>query len=152
MGRTSFSLLTPTAGRIVLGTCVFVLISVFAFSSISKTLNFPVFWDKFHSLGLPFRLSKILVFLVPTGEIIAAILLTIGKIRFGLLFSTVLLATYGIYIVIIVSGLVGDAPCSCIGIVTGFSWHQQLLVNTVLLSLACVGLALCPAVRPMKIP
>ncbi|WP_426330103.1 MauE/DoxX family redox-associated membrane protein [Pedobacter sp. R-06] len=74
--------------------------------------------------------TSFLLFAVPVSELIAALLLAFVKSRLiGLFLSLILIASFTIYIILILAGYFNKVPCSCGGVLKLLGWKMHLLFN-----------------------
>jgi hypothetical protein len=82
------------------------------------------------------------VWLIPSSEIILAILLAIPKSRlYGLYGSFLLMTAFTFYILFMFIYKV-NLPCSCGGILEHMTWKTHLYFNIVFMAIAFTGLLL----------
>lgn len=83
-----------------------------------------------------------LVWLVPTIEIIIAILLMLPKtIMAGLYAAFTMMTLFTVYIIAILN-FSDSIPCSCGGVLAAMDWNQHLIFNIVFIILAITGIIL----------
>lgn len=116
------------------------LLILWIYTAISKIFDYHNFKIQ---LGLsPFiaQFAGIISILLPTGELIMAILLVFEKTRkvgLYLSFAVMLLFTGYIYIML---HFAYDLPCSCGGVLAKMSWDQHLYFNIIFTGLALIGI------------
>lgn len=89
------------------------------------------------------EIIRLLLFLLPSSEILASILLIIPKSRFtGLYFSAILLTAFSLYISFFLLNLWPYIPCSCGGILDSLSWKSHLVFNLCFLSITIYAIYL----------
>lgn len=111
------------------------------YASLVKLLNLPESSRQMHNQPFPPAIADLLVFAVPTVELIVVMLLLFPLVlKLGYLASIFLLTVFTIYILLIESNAFGHIPCSCGGIISGFSWTEHLLFNLFFLALSILGL------------
>jgi putative oxidoreductase len=111
--------------------CIALLILLFAYTAVSKFLDYEKFVFQMRLAPLPMMrtIAPILGWLMPTIEIVIAVGLLMNKFRKTALFSSViLLILFEIYITgMLLSGQ--HLPCTCGGIISTMSWKQHLGFN-----------------------
>lgn len=116
---------------------------VFAFTGLTKLMEGDRFFNNLNNSPiLPDMvwLSYIISWVVPTLEIVIALLIAIPRTRLKGLYSALgLMIAFTIYVVGIVF-ISPYAPCSCGGIITLLSWPQHLIFNVGLIILALVAI------------
>lgn len=116
-----------------------ILIFLFVYAALSKILDF----DKFkYQLGQsPFitRISGIVAWAVPLGELLVSILLIIKRTRLtGLYLSFFLMLLFTGYIFMMLR-YSSYLPCSCGGVLSVMSWKQHFIFNLAFTCLSLVG-------------
>jgi hypothetical protein len=115
--------------------CIILLCLLFVYTSASKFLDYDKFVFQMRLAPVPLMktLAPLLGWLVPTVELILAIVLAVGmfsptiKIK-ALQTSLFLLLTFEVYITImLLSG--SHLPCTCGGIISAMGWKQHLFFN-----------------------
>ncbi len=117
-------------------------IILFVYAAMSKMMAYPLFTAQLemHPLLRPF--AGWLAWAVPAAELLVAALLVIPSTRLmGLYGSAILLFMFTVYL----TGMIltdKHLPCSCGGIISGFTWRQHIVFNLVFLGLAITGILL----------
>jgi hypothetical protein len=117
---------------------------LFVYAATSKVLDFENFRIQLGQSPLLSSFSGLILFAVPTVEIIIAILLLVQKFRLIGLFSAytlMVLFTAYIYILLNYSAFI---PCSCGGIIQKLSWSQHIIFNNFFIVLAAIGVLFLP--------
>ncbi|WP_371416429.1 MauE/DoxX family redox-associated membrane protein [Pedobacter sp. L105] len=92
--------------------------------------------------------APILVWMVPTIEIVISILLLVPKtVLIGLYAFFTLMVMFTCYIICILyySSFV---PCSCGGVISSLTWSQHLIFNTVFIVLAIIAIFIKTKFKP----
>jgi putative oxidoreductase len=106
------------------------LIFLFCYTALSKLLNLEKFVRDMKSQPLPDVVSGSLVVLLPFSEVLISGLLFFKKTRLrGLLLSLILMISFIIYIVTVLTGGFDKVPCSCGGVIEWLNWEEHLLLN-----------------------
>lgn len=118
------------------------LVFLFIYAALSKLLDFGRF--KYQLSQSPFitRISTVVVWIIPIGEILISVALLVRRTRsIGLhaAFFLMLLFTGYIFIMLKYSPYL---PCSCGGVLSGMSWRQHIVFNGVFTGLSLSGIAL----------
>jgi uncharacterized membrane protein YphA (DoxX/SURF4 family) len=130
--------------------CTALLILLWTYASLSKLLNYPESQAAMRNQIFPIWIADLLSFSIPILELTIAILLVIPHLhKMGMWISLTLLSAFTLYILGIEMFLFGSIPCSCGGIISGFSWTQHLLFN---LTLITINLILLITSGQSKIP
>jgi uncharacterized membrane protein YphA (DoxX/SURF4 family) len=117
------------------------LIMLFAYTAISKLLEPTFYRQAMHNQPLPEPLINLLLWAVPTVELLTVVLLLILPLRgWGFTLASGLMTAFTGYVLLILGGYFDYVPCSCGGILAQLSWEQHLWVNLLFLSLALYGL------------
>lgn len=118
------------------------LICLWVYASLSKLFAYHLFVARLemHPLLKPF--AAWLAWAVPVTELLIAALLVIPITRLiGLYGAAILLLMFTVYLT---EMILTDKhlPCSCGGIISGFTWKQHIVFNLVFLGLAVTGILL----------
>ena len=109
---------------------VSLLIILWIYAAGSKLLEYNTFKHELTMQHFPFKIEETLVWLLPSIEILTAILLiSTNTIKYGLIASALLLTIFTIYITLIITGIYDKAPCSCGGVLSLLSWKSHLVFN-----------------------
>jgi hypothetical protein len=120
----------------------FLLILLFAYAGISKLLDYRQFGDQLKEMPLSRFLSGMLVWLIPATEGVIVGMLVIPPARLaGFYASLGILAVFTLYIGVLLLSHI-SLPCSCGGVIQGFSWEQHLVFNGFFLALSVTGVIL----------
>jgi uncharacterized membrane protein YphA (DoxX/SURF4 family) len=118
------------------------IIVLFVYAAVSKLMAYPLFTAQLemHPLLRPF--AGWLAWAVPAAELLVAALLVIPSTRLvGLYGAAILLFMFTVYL----TGMIltdKHLPCSCGGLISGFTWRQHIAFNLVFLGLAVTGILL----------
>lgn len=116
---------------------------LFLYASVVKLLNFQEFISDMHNQPFPDWAIPILVWVVPLSELVICILLWIERTRlFAFWASIVALGIFTSYILLVLMHLFPYVPCSCGGVIEGFSWEQHFVFNILFLYAAVLGMAI----------
>lgn len=128
--------------KVIIEIICFLFIFLFIYASLSKILKYEDFAFTMMQSPLLNGYERILMWLVPSLELLVVPLLLIPKYRqVGLHASFSLMITFSVYIIAI--QFVGDEiPCSCGGILGRMSWTAHLIFNIGFASLGAVGILL----------
>lgn len=89
--------------------------------------------------------AHILVWIIPSLEIIVSILIVIPKtLMLGLYCTFGLMSAFTAYIYAILN-YSDNIPCSCGGIISSLSWNQHLILNLILIFLDLIAILIQPA-------
>ncbi len=115
---------------------------LFVYAAFSKLLEYDTFRIQVSNSPILKPFAAIIVWLIPTVELIIVVMLTIRHTRTaGLYSSFILLLVFTLYITgMLVSGI--HLPCSCGGIIQQLSWKQHLLFNLFFIVLTVIGIVL----------
>ena len=118
------------------------LILLFVYAAVSKLLNYPLFLSQLRASPFLSPLASIISWLVPTLELMIALLLTVMVTRtIGLFTSFILLLLFTLYIAaMFFSG--SHLPCTCGGVIQSLSWKEHLAFNLFFIALSIAGIVL----------
>lgn len=124
-------------------TCAFLLVLLFAYSATVKWLDFPGFRADMGRQPLPGWLQQPLVLLLPFVEILAAVLLTIPRLKLpGFYLSAAIMALFTVYVSMVLLHVFNNVPCSCGGLIRYLTWKQHFVFNLIFLAAAVAGILL----------
>lgn len=117
-------------------------IFLFTYAAVTKLQQFKQFKIQLEQFPYISDFAAWLIWLIPTVEIIIALLLSFRSNRKrGFNFSFVLMLLFTLYILVVLN-FAESIPCSCGGIIPSFSWGEHLVLNVGLMLLALLGLTL----------
>lgn len=115
---------------------------LFLYSAIDKIYDYENFRVQLGQSPLLTNFAGYVAWLVPSIEIVIAIMLVIPKtVLSGLFASFSLMVMFTAYIIVIMN-YSEYIPCSCNGILEGASWKQHLAFNIFFVLLAVGGIVL----------
>lgn len=138
--QSSIDLNRQKAGLFII---IFILLVLWIPVTIDKVSNFTSF--KYSILQQPFPdwLGLILIYILPTVELLIVVCLMFEKLRkTGLLISSLLMAVFTGYIGIGLLGYWEKLPCGCGSVITGMTWKQHFFFNVAFLLISGLGLYL----------
>lgn len=119
------------------------LATLFCYAAISKLLNYEQSQREMLNQVFPSAWALVLTWLVPSVELVIAMLLLIkGTQHLALWAATLLLLAFSIYIAVVMTGAFGRVPCSCGGILKNMSYGAHLIFNLCFVIAGCFGLVL----------
>ncbi|WP_256009123.1 MauE/DoxX family redox-associated membrane protein [Desertivirga xinjiangensis] len=129
-----------------LSLIIFLLVLLWTYAAMAKLLDFESSKNQMLSQVFPKNISIALAWLVPLTELITAALLCFTRtVKAGLIISLGLISAFSIYILLIITGLFGQVPCSCGGIIEKLSWGQHLVFNLFFTGISIAGILLTSA-------
>ena len=121
---------------------------LFVYAALSKLLDFENFRVQLGQSPLLSAFAGSIAWIVPTLELLIAVLIVFKKCRLSGLFAAfslmVMFTTY-IYIILNYSSFV---PCSCGGILEKMGWKEHLFFNFVFIMLAAAGILILAGGMP----
>lgn len=121
-------------------SCLFIILFVYA--AFTKLMDYQKFTVQIGQSPLLMALSGWIAWMVPTVEIVVALMLSFPKIRLlGMYASFTLMTMFTVYIVMILN-FADHVPCSCGGILEKLGWTEHLIFNISFMLLALVGIHL----------
>ena len=107
----------------------FLLILLFVYAAVSKIRAYNTFKIRLGNSPFPKSVTVIIVWFVPTIELLVVIMLTATGTRFyGLIAALILLITFTGYIAGTLLSL-SDLPCSCGVVINRLSWQEHLCLT-----------------------
>jgi len=114
-------------------------ILLFVYTALSKLLHFHAFHLVLSRLPLVGKASLAAALLIPSVEILVAVLLFLPLTRrFGLAAAALLMTAFAVYVGYMMA-YVPQLPCSCGGFLKGMSWPVHLAFNSVSAVAAVMG-------------
>ena len=128
------------------------LVLLFVYAACSKLFDYQSFTVQLHNSPLLKTTGPFIAWVLPSLELLTAILLTVRATRLlGLLASFTLLFAFSLYITfMLVSGV--HLPCSCGGVLKQLTWRQHLWFNLLFMTLAAAGIVLHVKVNYSEVP
>lgn len=119
------------------------VVFLFVYTGIAKFREHSSFQAALQEFPLIASYANTISLLVPTVEIITALLLSLPRTRkIGFLISTFLLSIFTIYITGILL-FTPKLPCHCGGVIKAMTWAQHMLFNIFFTGLSMIGFWLC---------
>lgn len=116
------------------------LIVLFAYTGGYKVFAYSDFNLDLHKQIFPESLILLLSFAIPFSEVLCLLLLLFIRTRLaGFTLSTILLATFTLYVAGAVLNIYLRVPCSCGGALRNIGWGNHLIFNLVFLFISCFG-------------
>lgn len=132
--------LNETYRKLIINIISLLFILLFVYAATSKLLDFETFQIQLAQSPLLSAYAGMVSVLVPSIEILIALLLLIPQFRVRVLYGAftlmVLFTTY-IFIILNFSDFI---PCSCGGVLEKLSWTQHLIFNVVFILLVIVAI------------
>lgn len=123
--------LSPAKAEQLLTVFYVLFIFFWLFALGSKLYDFDEFRIALFSQVFPPFIGRILLYLLPSIELLIACLLVYSTTRMaGLILSFSMMSMYSIYVLLAVLNLYTRIPCNCAGLLgRGSSWGANLLLN-----------------------
>jgi hypothetical protein len=121
----------------------FILILMFTYAAVSKLFTFSSFKIQMLVQPVPRWSVNFLIVAVPVAEIITVVLLLFKKTKqWGLYVSAILMLAFSIYVCLAMTGIFGNIPCSCGGIIQHLHWPGHFIFNLIFLTISLYGIYL----------
>ena len=141
---------STTSTEILRDTIAALFVILFAYTDISKIIDLETFEWQMLNQPLPRWINRILIWFIPTVEIIIVFLLVFKRTQwYGLASSALLMIAFTIYVAAVVLHFFDRVPCSCGGVLRSMSWEGHLVFNLFFTVLSGVGVW---AARPHPSP
>lgn len=128
---------------IVIESLCALLILLFLYASVTKLLNPHALRHDMLNQPFPRWIGRILIWLIPSLEIVLSVLLVFEVTRkAGLWASLVLMLVFTIYTALILLHVFPFVPCGCGGVIRTLSWPQHLVFNLFFTGVAAVAIVL----------
>lgn len=133
--------------KIAVDIVVFSYILLFVYAALTKLLDYQKFVVQLGQSPILTNYAQVLAVVVPFIELGISLMLIFPKTRLkGLYAAFGLMVMFTTYIVL-ASRFSDYVPCSCGGVLEGMTWTQHLILNTVFVLLALIGILLQPNIR-----
>lgn len=126
---------------IVIESLCALLILLFLYASVTKLLNPHALRHDMLNQPFPRWFGRILIWLIPSLEIVLSVLLIFEVTRkVGLWGSFVLMAVFTVYAALILLHVFPFVPCGCGGVIRTLSWPQHLVFNVFFTGVAAAAI------------
>lgn len=117
------------------------LMLLWIYTAGSKLMDLKDFKHQIHNQVFPDYLDGLLLYLIPSVEILAAALLYFSRTRFlGLTMSLILMFCFTTYIGLALLNVYSRMPCSCGGVLKFMGWKSHFIFNLFFTCVAAVGI------------
>ena len=114
-------------------------IFLFVYTAVLKMIDRESFAYVLSRSSLLGKFSSFVSWTIPSVEIVISLLLIIPNFRrLGLLFSTLLMSLFTLYIAYMLM-FTSHLPCSCGGVLNNLGWKEHLLFNICFTGFAFIG-------------
>jgi putative oxidoreductase len=121
----------------------YLLALLFFYTALSKLFDFRRFVWEIGNQPFEHWLRPILIYGLPTIELITVYLLLKSKTRQqGFYLSSLLMFAFTIYVALVTFNYYNRVPCSCAGVFHAMSWPQHLIFNILFTMIAISGIVL----------
>lgn len=128
---------------IVIESLCALLILLFLYASVTKLLNPHALRHDMLNQPFPRWFGRILIWLIPSLEIVLSVLLVFEITRkAGLWGSLALMLVFTVYTTMILLHFFPYVPCGCGGVIRNLSWPQHLVFNLFFTGVAAAALVL----------
>ncbi|MDD7888256.1 MauE/DoxX family redox-associated membrane protein [Flavivirga sp. 57AJ16] len=118
----------------------FLYILLFVYAALSKFRVFDEFKIQIGQAAMLTPFASIVAWMIPSLEILIALLLMIPRFKLlGLFAAFNLMVMFTAYIFIILN-FSNDVPCSCGGVIEKLGWTEHLIFNIAFVILAAIGI------------
>ena len=119
------------------------LIILWIYTGGSKLLDFISFEHQLKLQNFSPLVTDILKYAIPIMEVFTAVLLCLKiTFRIGLVLSLMILGSFTVYTLLVLTGFYPRIPCSCGGIIKTLSWRNHLIFNLFFFALNMTALCL----------
>jgi putative oxidoreductase len=109
---------------------IFLLILLFAYTAVSKLIDYNGFVQQMYNQTLPRILIITATYTLPEAELLACAFLLFSRTKLiGLWMSLIMLLIFTIYIGLILGHFFPWVPCSCGGVIAAMGWHLHFYFN-----------------------
>ena len=136
--------------RTIVDIIAYLYVLLFLYAATSKLIGYDKSLLQMSKSPIITDYAHILVWIVPTLEIIISILLLINRtVLLGLFAALGLMCLFTAYIIAILN-FTDIIPCSCGGVLEKMNWDQHLIFNLAFLALAIAGILLTNIIKEKK--
>jgi uncharacterized membrane protein YphA (DoxX/SURF4 family) len=126
----------------VIETIIFLFAILFLYTGISKLMEYEELKGQLAESPVLASIAPVLAIGLPWIEFMVVLLLVVPRWRLkGFYVAAALMSTFTIYIIAILS-FSDELPCSCGGVLAALSWPQHIVLNSVFIALAVLGIVL----------
>lgn len=129
--------------KAVIVEIIIALLGIFwVYASITKLLDYDTYWRQVMHYIQNNVWAKGIAIVLPILQFLTAIGLVFRQSRIMALLISLVMLLFFTGLIIYLLYFAAVTPCSCNGIVSGFSWKQHLLFNIVFLLINITGIVL----------
>jgi len=122
---------------------IVLMLSLFLYTGFSKFFDFENFKVAMHNQPFSEWFGHILVWFLPSAEVLIAALLLFEKTqKQALLAGIIMMMLFTVYTALILFHFFSTVPCPCGGIIKSFSWREHFFFNLFFLLLSLTGYAM----------
>jgi uncharacterized membrane protein YphA (DoxX/SURF4 family) len=130
--------------HVIIEVISFLFILLFIYAAVSKMIDMEKFRAQLGQSPLLTAFAYHVAWIVPSVEIIIAIMLATAKYRIIAMYGSLnLMIMFTVYIVI-ATKFTPYVPCSCGGVLEKLGWNEHLIFNIVFVMLAVINIILYP--------
>lgn len=127
------------------------LVLLWALSSGGKVSDLTTFKRELSAQVFSDRFTDFLFYVIPTGEVIVALLLVYGRTRLtGFIFSFSILTIFTGYISLVLLSVFSKVPCACISLIPNMGFTFHLFFNLFFMAVSAIGIIVTKKERRNK--
>lgn len=131
-----------STSKLLIDIISYLFVLLFLYAATSKLVAYDTFQLQISKSPIITDFAQILVWMIPTLEIIIAIMLLVQRtLLIGLHAATALMCMFSVYIAMILN-FTDHVPCSCGGVLAQMDWTEHLIFNIVFVILGFTGIFL----------
>ncbi|MDQ0965413.1 hypothetical protein QFZ20_000816 [Flavobacterium sp. W4I14] len=130
------------------------LIILWIYTGGSKLLDFISFEHQLTLQNFSPLVTGVLKYTIPIMEVFTAVLLCIKiTLRIALVLSLIIIGSFTVYTLLVLTGFYPKIPCSCGGIIKTLSWRNHLIFNLFFfaLNITAISLSIIKERRPRQV-
>lgn len=148
MYQSELAMASLKYNKYLLDIIVFLLVLLWVYTATSKLMDIAGFKEQLYNQAFSRTIAQILLWLIPSTELTAAILLLFAKTRLaGILLSFFLMSLFTGYIVLVLAGYYDRVPCSCGGVLKILGWTAHLWFNSFFLFISGLSIPLYKKIK-----
>jgi putative oxidoreductase len=129
--------------KVIVDLSASVLILLFVLTVLDKLVNFQGYREKMTGQVFESHLLEWVIYSIPACEIACILLLLFSGSRpLGFIFSSILMALFTGYVMLVELHVFAKHPCPCGGPIKYLSWSEHLAFNCFFLAVSIFGLVL----------
>ena len=129
------------------------LVAFLTYLAVSKLTDLETARHEMRNQVFPERTAAVMTWLLPMTELTLALLITIPRSRLaGMAGCSLLMLSFAVYVIMVLSGTFERVPCSCGGISAQVSWTGHLVISVGAFFLTLLSIVFIRKKKAAEIP